>query len=228
PEVGRVPRVLSTLGQAGFSRKARSTCFEPMRGRRSSSPHANCWIPCVSASIALSGVMLFSWSSLFRKTATAALPSSIRQKLTEVHGRSALFRHVLFRLVNPSEAGRGRSIINVHKAHVPGTVIWKRSFALPAAPNTRRARSRRDNAYLRRRAAVRSTTRTNLDHTRGPNGWTFQLIPPVRAWSDRHWNTATICDRPTCASCLHTQWKCLVGLHCDAGPSDHCLDQRAR
>src|SRR5215831_13526003 len=78
---------------------------------------------------------------------------------------------------------------------------------------------------LRRRAAVRSTTRTNLDHTRAPDGWTFQLIPPVRAWSNRHWNTATICDRPTCAGCLHTQWKCLVGLHFDAGPGDHCLDQ---
>ena len=83
-----MPRVLSTLGQAGFLRKARSTCFEP-RGRRSASAHANCRIPCVSASIALSGVMLFSWSSLFRKTTTAALPSSIRQKLTELHGRSA-------------------------------------------------------------------------------------------------------------------------------------------
>src|SRR5262249_50664571 len=81
---------------------------------------------------------------------------------------------------------------------------------------------------LRRRAAVRSTTRTNLDHTRGPDSWTFQLIPPVRAWSNWHWNTATICDRPACAGCLHTQWKCLVGLHFDAGPGDHCLDQRAR
>jgi hypothetical protein len=71
-----VPRVLSTLGQAGFSRKAVQPRFEacPMRGRRSASPHANCRIPCVSASIALSGVMLFSWSSLFRKIATAALP----------------------------------------------------------------------------------------------------------------------------------------------------------
>ena len=56
--------------------------------------------------------------------------------------------------------------------------------------------------------------RTNLDHTRGPDGWTFQLIPPVRVWSNRHWNTATICDRPTCAGCLHTQWKRPVGLHC--------------
>src|SRR5262249_12877024 len=46
---------------------------------------------------------------------------------------------------------------------------------------------------LRRRAAIRSTTRTNLDHTRDPDGWTFQLIPPVRAWSNRHWHTATIC-----------------------------------
>src|SRR5215813_11853890 len=36
---------------------------------------------------------------------------------------------------------------------------------------------------LRRRAAVRSTTRTNLDHTRGPDGWTFQLIPPVRQFA---------------------------------------------
>src|SRR5215468_7995279 len=33
---------------------------------------------------------------------------------------------------------------------------------------------------------------------------------------------------PTCAGCFHTQWKCLVGLHFDAGPGDHCLDQRAR
>src|SRR5262245_1552320 len=130
-----------------------------MRGRRSASPHANCRIPRVSASITLSGVMLFSWSSLFRKTAAAALPSSIRQKLTELHGRSAPFRHVFedfgesyFRLVNPSEAGRGRSIINVHKAHVPGTVIWKRSFALPAAPNTRRAVWRRGNAQFAKKS----------------------------------------------------------------------------
>jgi hypothetical protein len=58
-----------------------------MRGRRSASPHANCRIPCVIASIALTGVMLFTWSSLFRKIATAALPSSIRQRLTKLHGR---------------------------------------------------------------------------------------------------------------------------------------------
>jgi hypothetical protein len=54
--------------------------------------------------------------------------------------------HFSFSVWYPSEAGRGRSIINMHKAHVPGTVIWKRSFALPAAPNTRRAVSRRGNA----------------------------------------------------------------------------------
>src|SRR5262249_23281924 len=53
---------------------------------------------------------------------------------------------LVFRLVNPSEVGRGRSIINVHKAHVPETVLWKLSFARPAAPNTRRAVSRRGNA----------------------------------------------------------------------------------
>src|SRR5215831_10436795 len=29
---------------------------------------------------------------------------------------------------------------------------------------------------LRRRAAVRSTTRTNMDHARSPDGWAFQLI----------------------------------------------------
>src|SRR5262249_45637239 len=56
----------------------------------------------------------------------------------------------------------GRSLINVGKAQVRGTVIWKRSFALPAAPNTRRAVSRRDNVNLRRRAAVRGQTWTTL------------------------------------------------------------------
>src|SRR6266478_1417912 len=50
------------------------------------------------------------------------------------------------------------------------------------------------------------------------------IIPPVRAWSDRHWDTAALCDWPTRAGCLHTQWKCLVGLHCDAGPGDHHVD----
>src|SRR5262245_46697303 len=40
--------------------------------------------------------------------------------------------------------------------------------------------------YWRRRAELRSATRTNLDNAGGAGGWTFQLIPPVRAWSDRH------------------------------------------
>src|SRR5215475_9201635 len=33
--------------------------------------------------------------------------------------------------------------------------------------------------HLRRRAAIRSATRTNLDNAGGVGGWTFQLIPPV-------------------------------------------------
>src|SRR5262245_25799897 len=63
--------------------------------------------------------------------------------------------------------------------------------------------------HLRRRAAIRSATRTNLDNAGSAGGWTFQLIPPVRAWSDRHWDTAALCDWPTRAGCLHAQWKCL-------------------
>src|SRR5262249_10008373 len=69
---------------------------------------------------------------------------------------------------------------------------------------------------LRRRAAVRPSTRTNLDHTRGPDGGTFQLIPPVRAWRNRHWNTATfaIGQRPlvVCTPNGNVLWDCISML----------------
>src|SRR5262249_19063007 len=53
-----------------------------------------------------------------------------------------------------SEAGRGRSIINVHKPYVPGTEIWKRSFALPAHPIHAEQFRPRAMLNLQKRAAL--------------------------------------------------------------------------
>ena len=109
-----------------------------------------------------------------------------------------------------------------------GAVRWMRSFVPPAAPNTRRAVSRPSTAPFAKKSGNSSVTRSNLDNAGVAGDWAFQLIPPVRAWSDRYRDTAILRDRSTRLGCLHTRRKCLVGLHCDAGPRDHHFDQWPR